>query len=89
MGYCLNEDQFPNPSRFDIARTPNDHVAFGFGSHFCLGNALARLELNVAMEEWHRRIPKYRVAQGTTPVRHAGNVIGYDSLSLEWDLGNP
>jgi len=36
--------QFPNPERFDIAREPNDHLAFGDSIHYCLGAALARLE---------------------------------------------
>src|SRR5262245_23743515 len=40
-----DEDVFENADQFDIERSPNDHVAFGFGSHFCLGNSLARLEL--------------------------------------------
>jgi len=40
-----DERQFPEPYRFDVARTPNDHVAFGHGAHFCLGTHLARWEL--------------------------------------------
>jgi cholest-4-en-3-one 26-monooxygenase len=40
-----DERQFPDPYRFDISRTPNDHVAFGHGAHFCLGTHLARWEL--------------------------------------------
>jgi cytochrome P450 len=46
--------------RFD--RTENRHLAFGGGVHRCLGSNLARLELRVALREWHRRIPEYRVA---------------------------
>ncbi|HYL59590.1 MAG TPA: cytochrome P450, partial [Candidatus Acidoferrales bacterium] len=42
--------QFPEPERFDVGRTPNDHVAFGEGIHFCLGAPLARLEARVALE---------------------------------------
>ncbi len=41
-----DEDVFANPDTFDIRRTPNDHIAFGFGEHYCLGANLARLELN-------------------------------------------
>jgi cytochrome P450 len=48
--------------RFD--RETNRHVAFGAGPHRCLGSHLARLELRVALEELHRRIPDYRVADG-------------------------
>ena len=40
-----DETKFVDPARFDVERSPNEHVAFGFGAHFCLGQALARLEL--------------------------------------------
>ncbi len=43
--------EFANPDTFDIARTPNDHLAFGYGTHFCLGAHLARLELKILFEE--------------------------------------
>ncbi|HME49254.1 cytochrome P450, partial [Mycobacterium sp.] len=41
-----DEDVFPAPFRFDVGRDPNKHVAFGYGVHFCLGAALARMEIN-------------------------------------------
>ena len=56
-----DEDVFEDPFRFDVGRTPNDHVAFGFGTHFCLGNSLARLELRVMFEELLRRIPEWEL----------------------------
>jgi cytochrome P450 len=52
-----DEDIFPDPFTFDIARTPNDHLAFGMGEHFCLGSNLARLEMQVVFEELLRRLP--------------------------------
>ncbi len=52
-----DEEMFTNPFDFDIARTPNEHVAFGFGTHFCLGNSLARLELQVMFEQLFRACP--------------------------------
>jgi cytochrome P450 len=55
-----------NVVRFD--RAENRHIAFGGGVHRCLGSHLARMELRVALREWHRRIPEYSVAQGHTLV---------------------
>jgi cytochrome P450 len=55
-------EQFAEPDRFDVARTPNDHVAFGHGEHFCLGANLARLEMRVIFEEVSRRMPDIELA---------------------------
>jgi cytochrome P450 len=52
--------------RFD--RVVNRHIAFGGGVHRCLGSHLARMELRVALREWHRRIPEYAVEPGHTLV---------------------
>ncbi|TDD39026.1 cytochrome P450 [Actinomadura sp. KC06] len=75
---------FPDPHTVDFGRTPNRHVAFGAGPHRCLGAHLARLELRIALEEWHRRIPEYRVPDGAQPTEHTGLVLGLDSLPLTW-----
>lgn len=50
---------FPEPDRFDPSRTPNNHLAFGFGIHFCLGASLARTELRVGLEALLARAPDY------------------------------
>ena len=61
-----DESRFEDPDRFDVRRNP-DHQAFGAGGrHFCLGTALARLELNVLLEETLRRYPRMELAG--TPV---------------------
>jgi cytochrome P450 len=68
--------------RFD--RRPNRHVAFGSGNHFCLGAHLARAELRIAIEEFHRRIPDYHIAPGHEP-RFSPGIRQADSLPLEWE----
>ena len=52
------------PDAVDFARPSNKHLAFGAGVHRCVGSHLARLELRVALREWHRRIPSYRLPEG-------------------------
>jgi cholest-4-en-3-one 26-monooxygenase len=53
---------FTDPEAFDIRRTPNTHLAFGLGTHFCLGAGLARLEIRVFFEEFVRRVSELRLA---------------------------
>ena len=60
----FDEERFPDPTTVDLRRQPNSHVAFSEGVHRCLGSHLARLELRVALRQWHRRIPEYRIADG-------------------------
>jgi cytochrome P450 family 142 subfamily A polypeptide 1 len=82
--------QFPDPMTFDIERTPNDHVAFGFGPHFCLGAALARLELKVAFERVLDRLPDLRLAEGAEPeLRPASFVSGYEAMPVEFSAAAP
>src|SRR3954451_12404717 len=52
---------FDDPERFDVTRKPNDHIAFGLGTHFCLGAGLARLEIRVFFEEFVRRVAGVRL----------------------------
>jgi len=59
-----DEDVFAEPERFDIERSPNEHIAFGHGEHFCLGAHLARLELRTMIEELLRRLPDIELAPG-------------------------
>jgi cytochrome P450 family 142 subfamily A polypeptide 1 len=78
-----DERAFAEPSRFDVQRNPNDHVAFGYGAHFCLGASLARLELRVMFEEILRRLPGLELAAGEPPPRRVSNFIsGIESLPV-------
>ena len=70
--------------RFD--REVNNHIAFGAGPHRCLGSHLARRELRVALEEWHRVIPSYRLTPGVDVTEHGGGLYGIDRLELSWDV---
>ncbi len=78
-----------DPRAFDeagtvrIDRSPNRHTAFGAGPHRCAGAHLARRELLVAMEEWHKRIPEYHLDPAEPIVEH-GWQCGPDNLPLVW-----
>jgi len=76
-----DEAVFDDPFRFDIERTPNDHVAFGFGTHFCMGASLARLEISVMIDRLVTRLPDLALA-GDTPLRPANFVSGYESMPV-------
>jgi cytochrome P450 family 142 subfamily A polypeptide 1 len=81
-----NRDQavFADPFTFDSGRTPNEHIAFGFGTHFCLGASLARLELRVFFEEVLARLPDLQLASAEPPRYRASNFIcGIESLPVE------
>ncbi|HEY5155125.1 MAG TPA: cytochrome P450 [Acidimicrobiales bacterium] len=76
-----DEAVFDDPFRFDIRRSPNDHVAFGFGTHFCMGASLARLEISIMVERLLARLPDLEVV-GDTPLRPANFVSGYESMPV-------
>ena len=79
-----DETVFDDPFTFDIRRTPNDHLAFGHGPHFCLGASLARLELRIVFEELLDRFPDLHLVDPTAePVlRPANFVSGIESLPV-------
>jgi cytochrome P450 len=77
--------QFPAPDQVQLDREPNRHLSFGMGPHRCVGSHLARLELRIVLEEFHRRIPDYRVPEGFRIHRHLNQVTGIDALPLVWD----
>ncbi|BBX17206.1 cytochrome P450 [Mycolicibacterium duvalii] len=76
---------FPDATTVDIARKPNNHIGFGAGPHRCLGSHLARQELRIAMEEWHARIPNYRLAPDAQMLESGGQ-LGLENLPLVWDI---
>jgi unspecific monooxygenase len=69
--------QFAQPERFDIARDPNPHLAFGLGLHYCIGAPLARVELQAALGVLLRRLPKLRLAEGAVLEYIPKNVFRY------------
>jgi cytochrome P450 family 142 subfamily A polypeptide 1 len=90
-GANRDPEKFEEPFRFDITRHPNEHVAFGFGTHYCLGQALARLELVVMFEQLMRRLPDLELAADpeTLPRRPANFVSGLESMPVRFTPSAP
>ena len=82
---------FDDPETFDITRSPNPHMAFGFGAHFCLGNQLARLELKVMIERLLARLPDLHLAvdRSALPRREANFISGIDEMPVEFSPTSP
>ena len=72
----IDPGEFPDADVVDLERPGNRHLAFGGGVHRCLGSHLARLEMRVALEELHRRLPDYAIKAGETPAVHDGHPCG-------------
>jgi cytochrome P450 len=75
--------EFPDAHKVLLDRSPNPHIGFGAGPHRCLGSHLARRELKVELEEWHRRIPEYSLVPDV-PITEHGGQMGLDNLPLRW-----
>lgn len=81
----FDETVFGDPDVFRIDRNPNNHVSFGFGTHFCLGNQLARLELTAMTRRVLARLPDLRLADGAElPLRPANFVSGLEAMPVEF-----
>jgi cytochrome P450 len=77
---------FAEPERFDILRTPNRHVAFGHGIHFCIGAPLSRMEAAVALPMIIEQLPNLRVARDKSPELFEGRFLfGFKHLPIEFD----
>jgi cytochrome P450 family 142 subfamily A polypeptide 1 len=81
----FDEEHFEDPDAFDAARQPNEHLAFGFGAHFCLGNSLARLELAVMFDRLLARLPDLELADaGPLPRRPANFISGIEAMPVRF-----
>jgi cytochrome P450 family 142 subfamily A polypeptide 1 len=81
-----DERVFERPDEFDVTRAHNHHVAFGFGTHVCLGAPLARMELRIMFEHLLRRLPEWRLVPGTEPRIVPGTFArAYDAIHIEFD----
>ena len=78
-----DERAWPDPDEVDFDRESKKHIAFGAGVHRCLGSHLARMELRVALEEWHARVPHYRLADGIE-LEFSQGIRQIDNLELVW-----
>lgn len=73
---------FTDPDRFDVARSPNPHISFGAGIHYCIGAPLARLEAQVAFARLLERFPELSLADGAPRWRPLINLRGLEALHL-------
>jgi cytochrome P450 len=83
VGSANRDDRrYPNGDRFDIHRKIGQHLTFGFGTHFCLGAALARLEGRVALEEVLKRFPEWDVDYDGAKLSPTSTVRGWETLPV-------
>ena len=87
----FDETKFDDPFTFDITRAPNEHVAFGFGAHYCLGQALARLELEVMFERLMQRLPDIELTSDSAslPRREANFITGLEAMPVKFTPTKP
>jgi len=78
-----DESVWDDVDTVDFGREGNRHIAFGGGAHRCLGSHLARMELRVALEEWHAAIPDYRVREGVV-LQYSQGLRAVENLELVW-----
>jgi cytochrome P450 len=82
-----DEQVFPDAARYDILRSTSASLAFGQGTHFCLGASLARLEARVSLEEIQRRLPRYEIAWDGLERVHSSNVRGFAKMPIAFPRG--
>ncbi len=80
-----DEEVFADPFTFDLEREPNPHLAFGFGTHFCLGASLARLELKIMFERLFDRLPDLQLAnEEPLPFRASNFIVGPEAMPVKF-----
>jgi cytochrome P450 len=77
-----DERQFPDSDRFDMRRKVDRHLSFGFGAHYCLGQALARLEGRIALDEVLQRFPEWHLNLDDAEFMYHADMRGYESLPI-------
>jgi|HubBroStandDraft_4_1064222.scaffolds.fasta_scaffold77422_2 cytochrome P450 len=80
----VDDEAFDDPMSIHLDREPNPHICFASGWHRCLGSHLARMELRIALGEWHKRIPDYRIPEGVELV-YSVNPRAPHHLPLAWE----
>ena len=83
VGAANRDDRrYPNGDSFDVHRAVGQHLAFGYGIHFCLGASLARLEGRVALEEILKRFPEWDVDTEHAQLAPTSTVRGWETLPV-------
>jgi cytochrome P450 len=79
-------EQFPDPDRLDLARNASQHMSFGFGIHSCLGQGLARIELQVVFRKLFERFPDLHVTEPVAglPFKYDSQIYGLYRLPVAW-----
>lgn len=82
----LDERENQNAMEVDFNRPHPKHTTFGEGVHRCVGMHLARMEVTITLQEWLKRVPRFRLAPGARPQFHAGLIAGISNVPLIWDV---
>lgn len=88
IGSANRDDRvFPDPDRYEIRRNTSQSLAFGQGTHFCLGASLARLEARVSLAEIHARLPRFELEEAGLVRVHSSNVRGFAKMPIAFPCG--
>lgn len=84
-----DEEFFPNPDKFDIRRKPNPHVAYGYGTHRCIGEYLSNVQLEIALSGLFDQLPQLRLAvpESETQYSPPDKDVGVAALPITWEMG--